>query len=1058
MAELPSGTVTFLFTDVEGSTRLLKQLRERYGQVLAEHRRILRAAFAEYGGREIDTQGDAFFVAFARARDAVGATVVAQRALAAHTWPEDAVCRVRMGLHTGEPVVGEEGYHGMGVHRGARICAAAHGGQILLSNTTRELAEDELPPGVGLRDLGEQWLKDIDRPERIYQLVVDGLPSEFSPLRTARPASAVTAARRRPPAVLLVGALAAVAAVTATIVLVTGGGSKPVAAAGEVSADSVGIFRPDSGRFAGEIPVGASPGGVAAGFDSVWVSNVDAHSVSRVDPVKGVTIQTIPVGNGPAGIAVGGRFVWVANGQDGTVSQIDPQTDTEVQKIGVGNGPSGVAADAHGVWVANAHDGSLTQIDPRTGTVVRRRIPVGQSADGIALGFDSVWVTSESTGSVTRIDARSRRVVTTVATGSGAGAVAIDFGRRAVWVANSLGGTVTRIDPVTNAVRATIAVGDGPNGIAVTPGAVWVSNELAGTLSKIDPVRNVVIQTQKTGNRPEGIVLDSGALYVAVRASGAGHHGGTLTVLTTAPYFANVDPALAYLSREEQMVLLTNDGLTGLRRTGGSAGLRLVPDLAVSLPAATDGGRSYTFQLRPGIRYSSGALVRPQDFRRAIERSLVLAGGFETYYAGIMGARRCLAAPKEPCDLSKGIVTDPASNTVTFHLTSPDPDLFYELALPAAYAVPAGTPLHAHVPLPATGPYEIASFKPKRAIRLVRNPKFREWSPAAQPSGFPDVIVEHFKGSPDAHVSAVVHGSADLASNLDALSPALLASLRTQRARQLEVNPSVGTYFLVLNTRVAPFDDVRVRQALNFAIDRARLRDLTIGQGLGQLTCQVLPPDFQGYRRYCPYTAKQSSSGIWTAPNLARARQLVRSAGTAGQAVTVWMPDWIQFGPDAGRYVVSVLDNLGYKARFRSHFRIRVGSRFRSLTDPYPVEDKLRLQVGFAAWGEDFTAPSGFFVATLTCGSYNPVNSENSNFAEFCDHAIDREITHAESLQTSDPEAASRLWAKIDRDVVHQAPWVPFANGVTLEVTSTRVHNYQYNPQLGTLLDQLWVR
>ena len=192
---------------------------------------------------------------------------------------------------------------------------------------------------------------------------------------------------------------------------------------------------------------------------------------------------------------------------------------------------------------------------------------------------------------------------------------------------------------------------------------------------------------------------------------------------------------------------------------------------------------------------------------------------------------------------------------------------------------------------------------------------------------------------------------------------------RSTRAAS-SVNPSLGTYFLVLNTRVAPFDDVRVRQALNFAVDRARLRDLTVGQRLGQVTCQVLPPDFDGYRPYCPYTAEPSASGAWSAPNLARAQRLVRSSGTAGQTVTVWIPDWTPFDADAGRYVVSVLDSLGYKARFRSRFRIRVGSRFRSLTDPYPVEDKLHLQAGFAGWVPDFAAPSGFFVPTLTCGAY----------------------------------------------------------------------------------------
>ena len=147
MAELPSGTVTFLFTDVEGSTRLLKQLRDRYGDVLADHRRILRAAFAEYDGQEIDTQGDAFFVAFRKATDAALAAAAAQRGLAAHTWPDGTDVRVRMGIHTGEPNVGDEGYHGLGVHRAARIMAAGHGGQVLLSQATCSVLEDDELPG-----------------------------------------------------------------------------------------------------------------------------------------------------------------------------------------------------------------------------------------------------------------------------------------------------------------------------------------------------------------------------------------------------------------------------------------------------------------------------------------------------------------------------------------------------------------------------------------------------------------------------------------------------------------------------------------------------------------------------------------------------------------------------------------------------------------------------------------------------------------------------------------------------------------------------------------------
>jgi len=183
VAELPTGTVTLLFTDVDSSTELLKRLGEEYGAVLAEHRDLLREAFTINSGVEVDTQGDSFFVAFADASSAVAAAVDAQCAMAAHPWPHEATVRVRMGLHTGEPHRAPHGYTGIAVHRAARICTLAHGGQVLLSRATAGIVDDELTEGVGLRDMGEHRLQDFDRPERIYQLEVDGLPTAFPPLR-----------------------------------------------------------------------------------------------------------------------------------------------------------------------------------------------------------------------------------------------------------------------------------------------------------------------------------------------------------------------------------------------------------------------------------------------------------------------------------------------------------------------------------------------------------------------------------------------------------------------------------------------------------------------------------------------------------------------------------------------------------------------------------------------------------------------------------------------------------------------------------------------------------
>ena len=182
-SELPRGTVTFLFTDIEGSTSLVRELGAEFGRVRTQHRRLLRDAFARHGGHEIDTAGDGFFVAFERAADAVAAAADAQRALLQPAGEQPPV-RVRMGLHTAEPYLDASGYTGVGVHRAARICNAGHGGQVLVSNATAGIIEDLGLEGVELLDLGEHSLKDMERPQRLFQLVVHGLPAEFPPLKT----------------------------------------------------------------------------------------------------------------------------------------------------------------------------------------------------------------------------------------------------------------------------------------------------------------------------------------------------------------------------------------------------------------------------------------------------------------------------------------------------------------------------------------------------------------------------------------------------------------------------------------------------------------------------------------------------------------------------------------------------------------------------------------------------------------------------------------------------------------------------------------------------------
>jgi YVTN family beta-propeller protein len=315
MPETSSDTATFLFTDVEGSTRLLKELRESYGDVLAEHQRILREAFVAHGGEEVDTQGDSFFAAFRRAQDAVLAAAEAQRALAAHEWPEGGELRVRMGIHTGQVSVSANRYLGVAVHRAARICAAGHGGQVLVSQTTKGLLDDEEVelPGVEFRDLGEQRLKDLDRPIRLFQLVGDGLPEEFPALTTldgvpARgltpfagreeelaEATAVALRRRRLPARNLAIAAAALVLIVPPVayVLARGSGSsKPV----PVLANSVAVIDPATNEVVGDVAVGRDPERITYADGSVWVANSRDTTISQI---SARTLEASP----PVGIA-----------------------------------------------------------------------------------------------------------------------------------------------------------------------------------------------------------------------------------------------------------------------------------------------------------------------------------------------------------------------------------------------------------------------------------------------------------------------------------------------------------------------------------------------------------------------------------------------------------------------------------------------------------------------------------------------------------------------------------------------------------------------------------
>jgi YVTN family beta-propeller protein len=840
------------------------------------------------------------------------------------------------------------------------------------------------------------------------------------------------------PAIIAVGiAGLLLAAVAGAIVLFTGGSGR---ALGAVDANAVGILDPKTGKIKGEVLLKTAPAQIAAGAGSIWAVSPNSQSVSRIDQETGNVVQRIDVGGGPSGIAYSraGRAVWVAETLDGRVARIDPGTNQVVDRIPVGNVPVAVAAGFGSIWITNLGDQSVTRLDARTGRPLRT-IPTGTVGRGIAVGGSAVWVSDDAAGSVSRIDPNTKRVTDRISVGNGATALA--YGAHALWVTNRLDGTVSRIDPATN-VATTLHVGGSPEAIAVAGNGVWVSDETGGRLVRIDPRRNSVVATVETSNRPKGIALAAGRMWVAVQAAGA-HRGGTFRVVSTGNF--EIDPARAYSTETVGVLTTTNDGLTAFKRVGGEEGNELVPDLATSLPKPSDGGRTYVYNLRRGIRYSTGRMVHPADIRYALERDFALQSPGVGLYEGIRGAASCVKKPLR-CDLSKGVVADARANTVTFHLVAPDPEFPVKLALPFAAAVPVGTPKRDMI-VPATGPYLIANYAPKRQLELQRNPRFHEWSKAAQPDGYPDEILWKFIISDDRKVTAVERGEADWLA--DIVPADRLREIQTQYASQLHTSPQYATNYLFLNTRVPPFDDIRVRKALNYAIDRRAVARILGGLTSARPTCQVLPPSFPGYRRYCPYTVNPRSDGVWRAPDLDKARRLIAASHTRGARVRVWVFD---AEPWAGiaRYTASLLRRLGYRTSV---------SKVVPTTYTQTVGDsRTRAQIGLAGWGADYPRASNFFKPNFTCRSFQPQSRSNLNAAQFCSRKIDTEIANAQAKQLANPEVASEHWAMVDHDIVDQAPWVPLVTPISLNFFSKRTGNYQVSPQRNVLLGQLWIR
>ena len=1030
---------TFLIADVRGYTRYTQERGDEAAARLASaFADTVQLTVEELGGRLVELRGDEALVVFASPRQAIRTAVALQQRFVERMRSDDSLpLRVGIGLDAGEAVPVGEGFRGGALNLAARLCSIAEPGEVLLTESLTHLSRrvDELT----YLDRGRRSFKGLEQPVRVFQV-------EF-PLEMPEAPGGAAPGRARKHVLAAVATLAVLVVAAVVAVEVSGGGAP---AAPHLGANSLGEIDPASGKLVSQTAVGNGPRSIAVGEGAVWVANTVDGTVSRVSPGGGQTDVLHSIGI-PSGVATGFGLVWVSDFSNRAVERISPGAKTVVgREIAVGNGPASIATGYGAVWVANTLDGTVSRVSP--GGRQTDVLPVAGRPDGIAVGGGSVWVASGDTATVTQISADGPNVVRTIPVGNGATGIA--FGKGAVWVANALDGTVTRIEPSSGAVTAVSHVASGIASIAVAGDSVWAASPHADTVYRLDPASGRVEGSIDVGSSPTALTArSSGPLWVTALPQATAHRGGTLTISTPMSACGCLDPAFVFEPNEWRLLTTMYDGLVAYRKVGGAGGATLVPDLARQLPVPTQNGRVYRFELRAGIRYSDGTPVRAADVRASFERMLKLNGPGQLFYAAIKGASQCVTKPVA-CDLSSGIQTDDATGSVTFNLTKPDPDFLYKLSLPMASVLPSGAPVPSGPPngsgainepvIAGTGPYRVQSFAPNRRLVLERNPMFRVYSPDAQPAGYPDRIVAQIVDGADptqlqTALASVQKGHSDW---VNGLSPTEIQRLAITAAGQLHSTPFGGVSYLMLNTRRPPFNNLLARRAISFALDRRKIVAITGGELLAQPTCQVLPPTFQGYRPYCPYTRGRQAT-LWNGVDLTKARQLAAASGTRGATVNLLVQAGDSPGLRTARYVTSVVDRLGYHGQL-----LIKGDAFGASIDPHVQFAGYQL-----GWLQDFTAASDFVLPLFSCGA---LTGNGANVSGFCNAHIDRLAAKAGAEPNA--AAAGKAWAQVDHAIVDQAPAVPLYTLRSVDFVSKRVGDYVYNPEYGVLLDQLWVR
>ncbi len=868
-----------------------------------------------------------------------------------------------------------------------------------------------LEPGPGLQEL-ERAILSQD-PELLASSRASG---------ASRSEAATVAPHRRRGAWLIVAAGAILlAALAAAVLKLSGSGTASV----HVPANSLAAIDPRSNSVVQSAPVGTGPGPVAFGFGSIWVANLDDQTVSRVDPGSLRTLRVLSLLAPPTGMAAGAGAVWVAESDPTassvSVSAIDPQFDSLRLAKRFGNvvpgGPGAVATQGSSVWVAPS-SGELTRFNSVTGQVAQPLDPnAGPTA--IAVGGDgAIWLTDNEADNVVRVDPTG--LVTPIAVGNGP--IGIAVGEGAVWVADSLDDKVVRIDPTSQSVTMTIRVGRSPTGVAIGAGSVWVANSGDGTVTRIDPGTDRVVATIALGGSPQAITVADGRVWVTVDAqtvpsTDLASGGGTLRMESQLdPKY--MDPALAGLPPSWQLLYAMCAKLVNYPDESGPAGSRLIPEVARSLPVRSADGKTYTFTIRGGFRFSppSNEPVNAQTFKYAIERSLGphMGAANASQLADVVG-EAAYTAGKAPH--ISGVTA--RGDTLTIRLRAPAPNLPARLSQPAFCAVPTDTPIDPNGvrALSSAGPYYLASYTPGQGIVLKRNPNYR----GSRPHWF--ARIEVATGVP--YGRAVADVEAGTAGYTALIGPGV-SNVRTftyqlaarygpgsQAARDGEQqyfsNPQPEVGYFALNTHRPLFADVRMRQAVGYAVNRRTLAQL--GEPYVPLpespTDHYLPPGMPGH----------SDANVYPlTPDLRKAHALAHGGSRTAVLYTCDIPSCAQ----QAEILKTELAAIGLRVQVKKFPVVAMWARLAKPGEPFDITT--------FGWVSGYPDPAGMLSDMLEGGAPYPT---------YDDPIWRRRLAAAAQLTGPGRYLA---YGKLDLDLARNAaPLIAFGNAISSDFFSTRI-------------------